>query len=76
MRAINSYEARSRGFFMGNLICLDASGQLDASVLIRTLVADAQGAVYAAGGGIVLDSDPQQEQREIATKLQTLLQIP
>ena len=76
MRAINSYEARSRGFFMGNLICLDASGQLDASVLIRTLVADAQGAVYAAGGGIVLDSEPQQEQREIATKLQTLLQIP
>ena len=73
MRAINSYEARPRGFFMGNLICLDASGQLDASVLIRTVVEDAQGAVYAAGGGIVLDSEPQQEQREIVAKLQTLL---
>ena len=73
MRAIATYEARARGFCMGNLICLDASGRLDASVLIRTLVADAQGAVYAAGGGIVLDSDPRQEQQEIETKLQTLL---
>ena len=73
MHAIATYEARARGFCMGNLICLDASGRLDASVLIRTLVADAQGAVYAAGGGIVLDSDPRQEQQEIETKLQTLL---
>ena len=74
MQAIAAYEARPRGFFMGNLICLDASGQLDASVLIRTLVEDTHGAVYAAGGGIVLDSEPQQEQREVEVKLKTLLQ--
>lgn len=74
MRAIAAYEARTRGFFMGNLICLDDSGQLDASVLIRTLVKDTYGAVYAAGGGIVLDSDPQQERKEIEVKLKTLLQ--
>ncbi len=76
MRAIAAYETRARGFFMGNLICLDASGQLTSSVLIRTLVADAQGAVYAAGGGIVLDSDPQQELREVTTKLRTLTARP
>ena len=73
MRAIASYETRARGFFMGNIISIDASGRLDASVLIRTLVVDAEGAIYAAGGGIVLDSDPRQERQEIETKLQTLL---
>ena len=73
MRAIAAYEARARGFFMGNIISIDESGRLDSSVLIRTLVEDAQGAVYAAGGGIVLDSDPQLERQEIEIKLQTLL---
>ena len=58
---------------MGNIFCLDVSGQLDSSVLIRTLVADKHGTVYAAGGGIVLDSDPEQERHEIQAKLQTLL---
>lgn len=73
MRAIASYEARARGFCMGNIFCLDVSGQLDSSVLIRTVVNSQHGAIYAAGGGIVLESNPEQECHEIQTKLQCLL---
>ena len=73
MRTTTSYEARTRGFFTGNLISIDASGQLDSSVLVRTLVENAQGAVYTAGGGIVLDSEPQKERLEIEAKLKTLV---
>ena len=73
MRTTTTYETRTREFFTGNLISIDASGQLDSSVLVRTLVEDAQGAVYTAGGGIVLDSDPHKERLEIEAKLKTLL---
>lgn len=54
---------------MGNIFCLDQdSGQLDSSVLIRTI----DGNSCAVGGGITLASDPKQEQDEITTKLRFL----
>ena len=66
MQAIASYEKQRRGFCMGNIFCLDQdSGQLDSSVLIRTI----DGNSCAVGGGITLASDPQQEQEEIMAKL-------
>ena len=69
MQAINSYERQRRGFCMGNIFCLDQdSGQLDSSVLIRTI----DGNNCAVGGGITLASDPQQEQEEIIAKLRFL----
>ena len=73
LRTTTAYETRTRGFFTGNLISIDASGQLDSSVLVRTLVENEQGAVYTAGGGIVLDSDPHKERLEIDAKLKTLV---
>ena len=69
MQAIASYEKQRRGFCMGNIFCLDQdSGQLDSSVLIRTI----DGNSCAVGGGITLASDPKQEQDEITTKLRFL----
>lgn len=69
MQAIASYEKQRRGFCMGNIFCLDQdSGQLDSSVLIRTI----DGNTCAVGGGITLASDPEQEQDEITAKLRFL----
>lgn len=69
LRAIAGYEKQRRGFCMGNIFCLDQdSGQLDSSVLIRTV----DGNSCAVGGGITLSSDPQQEQEEIMAKLRFL----
>ena len=70
MQAIDSYEKQRRGFCMGNIFCLDqTSGQLDSSVLIRTI----DGNTCAVGGGITLASDPQQERQEIIAKLGFLM---
>ena len=69
MQAIASYEKQRRGFCMGNIFCLDQdSGQLDSSVLIRTI----DGNTCAVGGGVTLASDPEQEQDEITAKLRFL----
>lgn len=75
MRAIAARESRPRGFCMGNIFCLDDGGQLDSSVLIRTLVGDSSGFIYAAGGGIVLDSDAEKERQEINIKTLVLREI-
>lgn len=75
MRTIAAHESRSRGFCMGNIFCLDDGGQLDSSVLIRTLVGDGSSFVYAAGGGIVLDSDAEKERQEVSIKTRALGEI-
>ena len=75
MQAIKSYEGRTRGYFMGAAFFWDpVCGYLDSSLLIRTayrLVGEQSGAgpfEFAAGSGIVLDSDPAAEEREVMLK--------
>ena len=68
MAAISEYEGMSRGYFMGNLLVMDHRG-FDSSVLIRSLsLRGTQYAEYAAGSGIVFDSDPEREYQEIDAK--------
>lgn len=68
MQAIAEAEGRPRGYFMGHSFYLDDFGRFDSSVLIRTVVAEANAMHYAAGSGIVVRSDPLQELGEIAAK--------
>lgn len=72
MRAISEYESQPRGYFMGNIVCIDDSGILDSSVLIRTAWSKGNTFTYAAGGGITLSSSPEDELREVAMKTQIL----
>ncbi len=73
MRAIHQSEKRSRGYFMGSAFILDESGYFDSSILIRTIVRHEENSYeYAAGSGIVLDSDPENEFEEINTKCRVL----
>lgn len=74
MRAIRDYEARPRGYFMGNIVCRDDTGRIDSSVLIRTLVSNDRGSSFefAAGSGIVIRSEPAAELAEITTKCRIL----
>lgn len=74
MLAIAEREGRSRGFFMGNAFYLDDRGFFDASVLIRTLQKTSSGWCYAAGSGLTVRSDPQEEAQEILTKCQVVTQ--
>jgi anthranilate/para-aminobenzoate synthase component I len=61
---LDELEGCPRGFFTGVLCWLGDDGSVDSSILIRTLVF-ADGQVHlGAGGGIVADSDPQEEWQE------------
>lgn len=64
-----------RGFYAGAVGWSDSSGDGDWMVTIRCAVVDADrsGAIAWAGGGIVADSDPDDEVAETAAKLRTVL---
>ena len=64
-----------RGFYAGAVGWADAHGDGDWMVTIRCaeIDADRAGAVAWAGGGLVADSDPDDEVAETAAKLRTVL---
>ena len=73
LQAIQEFEKRDRSYFMGNICYMDDSGHLDSSILIRTLLGQKHTkqdfeCEYAAGSGIVIGSQPQQELEEINAK--------
>ena len=64
-----------RGFYAGAVGWADANGDGDWMVTIRCaeIDADRSGAIAWAGGGLVTDSDPDDEVAETAAKLRTVL---
>lgn len=80
MRIIDELEPASRGLSMGAIGCYlpesfaAASDAItDVSVAIRTMVIRDGIATFNVGGGIVIDSDPEQEYAESVLKAQALL---
>jgi anthranilate/para-aminobenzoate synthase component I len=78
-KRIRHYEGRSRKFFMGNAFVWHPDGTFRSSVLIRTAVVPmkdfqvtSEFGEYAAGSGIVKNSQPIQEMLEIRTKCAVL----
>lgn len=70
MRIISELEHSGRGVYCGALL-VAVPGELDSSVLIRTLAGDAgdpQRATWGAGCGITHDSDPAAEYLEMLLK--------
>lgn len=67
-------EERIRGPAMGAIGWIDADGDLDLSVAIRTAAMGNGILAYHAGCGIVADSDPQTELEESRTKAHALLE--
>lgn len=74
MELITDMEPQSRGLYGGAVAYFDSSGNLDAAILIRTLVVDerGQGSVQT-GAGIVWDSDPVAEDEECRAKAEAVL---
>jgi para-aminobenzoate synthetase component I len=73
MQIIAELEPTQRAVYCGSIGYLSLTGALDTSIVIRTglLVGDT---VYAqVGGGIVADSDPEQEYRETLDKARGLV---
>ena len=68
MEIIAELERAPRGFYTGALGWIDASGDCDLNVAIRTAVARGDRLSYHAGGGIVADSRPERERDELYLK--------
>lgn len=64
---IDEIEQHPRGIYCGALVLLEPAG-LRMSIPIRTGVLDRYGLTLCAGGGIVIDSDPEQERQETIDK--------
>jgi len=73
MEIIEELEPSRRSVYCGSLGYLSADGAMDTSIAIRTLVCD-RGRIHCwGGGGIVADSDPEEEYRESIAKVDLLM---
>jgi anthranilate synthase component I len=73
IQLINEYEKLKRNIYAGAIGYIDFSGNLDLCIAIRTLFADKQKIYWQAGAGIVADSSPELELKEIYNKSKALL---
>jgi para-aminobenzoate synthetase component 1 len=73
MEIIAELEPAARGAYCGSLAYIGFDGQMDASILIRTITAGGGWWQLPVGGGIVAQSDPEDEYRETWHKARGLL---
>jgi anthranilate/para-aminobenzoate synthase component I len=73
MEIIAELEPSERGVYCGTIGYFSVTGELDSSIAIRTAVAHAGQIYFNAGGGIVADSDPEQEYRETLDKARGII---
>lgn len=73
MEIIDELEEESRGIYTGGIGYVGFNGDMDMAMAIRTLVVKDGEARYSVGGGIVADSEPEEEYQETLTKAEILL---
>jgi anthranilate synthase component 1 len=73
MEIIESLEPTRRALYGGTVGYVDASGDMDMAIAIRTAVLHDGTAYVQAGGGLVADSDPASEQAECENKAAAVL---
>jgi anthranilate synthase component I len=73
MEIIESLEPTRRALYAGTVGYVDASGDLDMAIAIRTAVLHQGRAYVQAGAGIVADSDPATEEAETRHKARAVL---
>lgn len=74
MEIIEELEPTRRSLYCGSLGYISADGQMDTSIAIRTLVCDGNKIHCWGGGGIIADSEIEQEYRESIAKVQVLME--
>jgi aminodeoxychorismate synthase component I len=74
MEIIAELEPTQRGVYCGSIGYLSTTGAMDTSIVIRTYLALRGQVYFQAGGGIVADSDPEQEYRETLDKAAALIE--
>ncbi|MFH1195891.1 MAG: anthranilate synthase component I family protein [bacterium] len=73
IQLLNDYENLTRNVYAGAVGYIDFKGNLDMCIAIRTLFAKGNKIFWQAGAGIVADSQPELELKEIKNKSAVLL---
>ncbi|AQQ52740.1 isochorismate synthase [Planococcus lenghuensis] len=73
MQLIRKHEPADRGYYAAPLGWIDAEGNGEFAVAIRSALLDGQSAYLYAGGGIVADSTPELEYAETWVKFRPML---
>ena len=73
MEIIAELEPSRRGVYCGSIGYWSVTGELDTSIAIRTAVARDGHVYFSAGGGIVADSNPDEEYQETLDKARALI---
>ncbi len=73
MRIIQEQESYARGIYCGSIGYFSRHGRFDTNIAIRTVTAKENILHLAAGGGIVIDSDCEDEYRECYIKIAAII---
>jgi para-aminobenzoate synthetase component 1 len=73
MEVIAELEPSRRGVYCGSIGYWSLTGELDTSIAIRTALVQDDRIYFSAGGGIVADSDPEQEYLETLDKARAMI---
>jgi para-aminobenzoate synthetase component I len=73
MKIIDEHELYARGVYCGSIGYFSNHGRFDTSITIRTMLAKANHLYLQAGGGIVVDSNPEDEYHECYTKIKAII---
>jgi para-aminobenzoate synthetase component 1 len=74
MEIIDEVEPTRRSVYTGSIGCFSFNGNLDINIVIRTFLIKGSKAYFQVGGGIVYDSDPEEEYQETLDKAKALIQ--
>lgn len=72
LQLIDKYENSGRGFYSGAIGFMRFNGDFNHAIMIRSFMSRNNVLHYQAGAGIVADSDPQSELKEVNNKIMAL----
>jgi len=75
MQLIDRLEPVRRGFYAGSVAHIDFDGEMDSCIILRSVATAGGRAYWQASAGIVADSEPQAEYREILAKTQIVRDV-
>lgn len=75
MEIIDELEPHCRGVYCGAIGSIDFVGNMKTNIAIRTITNKQDVAYFSAGGGVVMDSDCDEEYQEIMDKAAVMLSI-
>jgi len=75
MQLIDELEPVRRGFYAGSIAHIDFDGDMDSCITLRSVAVAGGRAYWQASAGIVADSDPLSEYREVLAKTRIVREV-